>query len=127
MTTCTIVIINWHSWDLLHGCLKALARQTFQDFKVIVADNSGTNYYPPGILDTPLDVTVVLNDDNLGFAKGNNQIVNQVVDTKWVVCLNPDTVPAKGWLEALVTIAAPTNKVRCPQRRIRNPKSTSSK
>ena len=105
MTACTIVIINWHSWDLLTDCLKALACQTFQDFKVIVADNSESNQYPPRITDTPLDLTVVLNEANLGFAKGNNQIISQFVDTKWVVCLNPDTLPDTGWLEALVMAA----------------------
>ncbi len=113
MCSCTVIIVNYYSWDLLTACLEALSLQTFQDFKVIVADNSISKNFPKRILDIPLEITVILNDSNLGFAKGNNTIIWDFVDTPLVVCLNPDTLPESRWLEKLVQSAKKYPDIDC--------------
>ena len=102
---CTIIIINWNSWRLLEDCLEALCRQTFPHFQVVVADNSCDGPIPAAISSRFTGVTIIQNRHNYGFAAGNNRVLFDLVNTKWTVCLNPDTQPDPQWLEQLVESA----------------------
>jgi len=59
------------------------------------------------------DVTLVLNDENKGFTKGNADIVQEILERDWlpefVVLLNNDTVIAPDWLVNLVNSASQNN------------------
>ena len=102
---CTVVIVNWNSWDILPRCLEKLECQTFQNFNVLVIDNASDQPVPVGLLSKHHRVTLIQNKTNLGFAAANNQAIRLLDDTEWLVLLNPDAFPEPGWLEKLVRTA----------------------
>jgi GT2 family glycosyltransferase len=52
-----------------------------------------------------LDLEVVANPVNIGFASANNRAVEQLDDCDVIATLNPDAFPDAGWLAALVDAA----------------------
>jgi len=104
MSHCTIIIINWNSWRLLSRCLESLSKQTYTDFKIFVADNASDQPPPDAIFSKFPDLVFVQNSDNLGFARANNRLL-ELVNSEWVVLLNPDAFPESDWLEQLMNAA----------------------
>jgi GT2 family glycosyltransferase len=98
---CTIIIINWNSWDYLFPCIEAVYQQTFQGFHLIVVDNASSDQAPASLLNQYPRLTFIQNHSNVGFAAANNQAIQIADDCQWIVLLNPDTIPSKTWLERL--------------------------
>jgi len=103
---CSILIVNWNSWDLLARCLGAISRQSYTDYRVFVADNASDQPPPDEIFSLMPGMVFVQNERNDGFAKANNDLLEQATDSKWVVLLNPDAFPEPDWLEQLLKAAS---------------------
>ncbi|ULA63108.1 MAG: Glycosyltransferase [Nitrospira sp.] len=100
--TCSIVIPVWNKLELTRQCLVALGPATEDvSFELIVVDNHSTDGTPEFLASLGGDVRIITNDDNLGFAKACNQGA-AVARGEYLVFLNNDTIPLKGWLSALV-------------------------
>jgi GT2 family glycosyltransferase len=102
---CTVVIVNWNSWDILSCCLEKLQQQTFQNFNVMVIDNASDLPAPSELISRYPNIRFIQNQANLGFAAANNQAINLSDDTEWVVLLNPDAFAEPDWLEHLIDAA----------------------
>jgi GT2 family glycosyltransferase/SAM-dependent methyltransferase len=99
---CSIVIPVWNRLDLTRECLMALSQiQDQPEYEVIVVDNGSTDGTQEFLQTLGGDVQVIVNSENLGFAKACNQGA-QASQGKYLVFLNNDTVPKDGWLRALV-------------------------
>src|SRR3954469_20237438 len=85
MPETSVVILNWNGARLLPACLSALAHQTYRDFELLLVDNGSIDGsasllddlesgVQPTWLDAPLPrlPTVIRNNQNAGFAEGNN-------------------------------------------------------
>jgi GT2 family glycosyltransferase len=98
----TVVIVNWNGERLLPGCLDALAaQQTSTPFLTWVVDNASSDG-SVALLERDYPwVRVLRNDDNRGFAGGNNTALRQV-ETPFAVLLNNDAFPEPDWLEQLL-------------------------
>ena len=86
----------------LRECVESLARQTRQDFEVIIVDNSGTGLVrrqgaAPG-------ARVIENGRNAGFGAAINQGFAASV-APYLATLNDDTVAHPQWLDALLRAA----------------------
>lgn len=101
----TVTIVNWNSWDILARCLEKLQQQTFQNFNVLVIDNASDVPAPSDLLTRYPNITLIQNQSNVGFAAANNQAVNLLTDTEWMVLLNPDAFPEPDWLAQLLDAA----------------------
>lgn len=99
---CAILIVNWNSWALLYECLQALSKQTYRLFRVFVVDNGSSQSASDEIFQIFPDMFFVHNKTNLGFAKANNQLLEQVKEFEWVAFLNPDTRPKPNWLQNMM-------------------------
>ena len=64
----TVAIPTLAAGETLAACLASLERQTFQDFEVVVVDNSGT-----GAVKASGRVRVIANEKNVGFGAAVNQ------------------------------------------------------
>jgi GT2 family glycosyltransferase/2-polyprenyl-3-methyl-5-hydroxy-6-metoxy-1,4-benzoquinol methylase len=96
----SIVMLTWNQLEYTRQCVESVLRHTPQPVELIFVDNGstdGTREY----LKTIPNARVVLNDDNLGFAAGNNQGLT-LATGDYVVLLNNDTVVTDGWLDRLI-------------------------
>ncbi|HVP38450.1 MAG TPA: glycosyltransferase, partial [Candidatus Saccharimonadales bacterium] len=107
--TASILMVCHNHLDHTRACLERLAEVTPAElYELVVVDNGSTDgtrawlerrraELPPGRL------TVVPSDTNLGFVDGNN-LAAQHSRGAYLVFLNNDTLPAPGWLEALLEL-----------------------
>ncbi len=99
---CSIIIPVWNNLALTQQCVSKLAEVTDgATYEVILVDNGSTDGVQDFLRTLGGDVTVIRNEENLGFAKACNQGA-QAARGEYLVFLNNDTVPVKGWLSALV-------------------------
>jgi GT2 family glycosyltransferase/radical SAM superfamily enzyme YgiQ (UPF0313 family)/Flp pilus assembly protein TadD len=99
----SIVIPVWNKMDLTVQCLTKLAEVTQGvDYEVIIVDNGSTDGTPDFLRTLGGDVQLILNQENVGFAKACNQGA-QAARGKYLVFLNNDTIPQPHWLKPLVS------------------------
>lgn len=108
--TVPIIILNWNGLSDTLECMEAIFKQTHQDFCVYLVDN-GSKGDDAAILQgqfgTNPKVKLILNQENLGFTRGNNVILRQLIqeDFKYVALLNNDAFAEPTWLENLIRSA----------------------
>jgi len=107
----TVVIVNFNAGQTLLRCLACLAEQAILPERIVVIDNASND----GSLERAREIvarspaladrtTVDEAGSNLGFAAASNRGIT-AAETEFVVLLNPDAFPERGWLEALVRAA----------------------
>jgi N-acetylglucosaminyl-diphospho-decaprenol L-rhamnosyltransferase len=102
----SIIIVGWNVRNLLIQCLTALSSDDVLGalgIEIIVVDNA-SNDGSVGAARTFPGVRLIANRRNLGYGRANNQGF-QAARGRFLMVLNPDTVPQSGSLEALVEFA----------------------
>jgi len=95
-----VVVPTLAAGDTLADCLRSLENQTFENFDVIVVDNSGSG----AVTRVPRRMRVLANDRNVGFGTAVNQGY-RASEAPYLATLNDDAVAGPHWLEALVRVA----------------------
>jgi len=106
--TISIVIVNYHSEDLLRRLLISIQKQHFKDFEVIIVDNSERQRHSR--LNPCVEVLARYHSNgmrisyipnwNAGYAAGNNLGVHSSIGEA-ILILNPDTTLEKDALPIL--------------------------
>lgn len=96
----SIIILNWNGKHHLEECLSSVLKQTYKDYEVIVVDNGSTDGSQEYISSRFPSVSLICNDQNYGFCKGNN-IGIKASKGEYIVLLNNDTVVEQDWLQQL--------------------------
>jgi GT2 family glycosyltransferase len=94
-----VIIVNYRSGDLLLRCLAALGRQTAAH-NVQIIDNASGDGSPRRIVDAFPHVSMLPLRRNTGFARAVN-IAASHSSADVIVTLNPDTIPADTFVEAI--------------------------
>lgn len=98
----SIIIISFNTKDLLKTCIKSIYETTKNlNYEIIVVDNASSDGSPEAIEKAFNGVTVIKNNENLGFAKANNQAI-KVARGKYLLLLNSDTILKEGTIENMV-------------------------
>jgi GT2 family glycosyltransferase len=101
----TVVIVNWNGVNFIGRCLSALLVQTVAAHEIIVVDNASSDA-SGDVVRRFSSVRLLAQDENLGFARGNNLGIRAAAaESEWIALLNPDAFPEPGWLEALLSTA----------------------
>ncbi len=100
----SIIIISYNTKELLEQCLKSITNSlkpkskglSLTDTEVIIVDNNstdGTREYLKQLTvkNLKLKVRIILNEENAGFSKANNQGIKKARG-KYILFLNPDTI-----------------------------------
>lgn len=107
----SIVIVNFNTKDLALGCIRSIEKEAKDlSFEVILVDNGSTDdsveafkkIKEGGFWRNKL--TLILNKDNLGYAKANNQGIKKAWG-KYILLLNSDTIVHKDALQNLLHFA----------------------
>lgn len=104
----SVIIINWNGEQFLEKCLTALMSQTIKPHEIILVDNSSSDGSVQIVRRFPI-VKLMVQETNLGFARGNNLAIQAAsAESKWIALLNPDAYAESRWLETLL-LAADSN------------------
>jgi len=97
----SLVIVNLNGLSHLKHCLPSIFQQTYPFAEVIVVDNASTDGSPEFVeINYPL-VSVLRNEQNLGYAGANNVGFQQATG-ELIAVLNPDTRVDPNWMTELV-------------------------
>ncbi|MEI2698437.1 MAG: glycosyltransferase family 2 protein [Microthrixaceae bacterium] len=99
-----VVVLNWNAAWFTRRCLAALAETRYpaEALEVVLVDNASVDGSLEQLRAAFPDVTLVSNEENLGFAEGCNRAMRGLDGTDYVALVNNDAVPEPGWLEPLV-------------------------
>ncbi len=101
MPQLSIIILNYNVKYFLDACLQSVQKAIANfDAEIIVADNASTDGSKEYYKDKYPNVKFLWLDKNEGFAKGNNQAVQQAKG-EYLLILNPDTLMAENVLQVL--------------------------
>lgn len=90
-----IIILTWNGKELTLDCLDSLSRLTYENAAVYVVDNASTDGTAEAVRERFGDaVTILRNDSNLGFSRGNNAGMKAALEDghDLILLLNNDTV-----------------------------------
>lgn len=109
MTELGVVIVSWNTRELLESCLHSLLADlalSHIEAEVWVVDNASTDGTPELVRQTFPQVQLIANDENLGFVRGNNLALREILAAPtppgYLWLLNPDTEVRPGATRALI-------------------------
>jgi len=107
-----IIILTWNGLKLTKACLESLRAHTKDvEYRIIVVDNGSTDGTVEWLQAQP-DLTLILNQENVGFTRGNNQALRQLKPNEDALLLNNDTeIIQDDWLARLRASAHSQEKV----------------
>lgn len=100
-----ILIVNWGSSSLLLRCLECIVRQESMAADVVVLDNSNEDSIPEDYSTRFSPVQFHKSESNIGFAAGNNLLLQKTAGCEWVALVNPDAFLQPDWLSKMLSAA----------------------
>ena len=83
----SIIILNYNGWRDTIACLESLRKQSYTDFRVVVADNGSSDESVAQLSQWAKEehieahwLQILAFDQNYGFAKGNNKAIEAIKD-----------------------------------------------
>ncbi|GAB4116382.1 MAG: glycosyltransferase family 2 protein [Roseiflexaceae bacterium] len=94
-----VIIVSWNVRDLIGPCIASIhatLRDTTITYTIVVVDNASHDGTVELLREEYPEVHLIAANENLGFAKGNNQglraVLSQPQPPEQILLLNPDTV-----------------------------------
>ncbi len=99
----SIVIVTYNSARHIKACIESIEAQHYPDGapEIIIVDNRSEDGTARIVRERYPHLTLVENDENVGWGRANNQGIDRA-HGEYVVVLNPDTCVEEGWLETLI-------------------------
>jgi GT2 family glycosyltransferase len=111
MTTCSVVIPVHNRAALTARCLDALFAGAEEALtEIVVVDDGSTDTTPAVLAARAPDIRVVRHERSAGFAGSCNDGV-AAAGGDWILLLNNDTIPQRGWLDSLIRCASGLEQV----------------
>src|ERR1035437_11089548 len=88
----TVIIVSYNVSYFLEQCIKSVIKASHSlNVDIVVVDNCSEDDSVSMIRNRFPEVKLIVNPDNKGFSKANNQAIRQS-DNDYILLLNPDTV-----------------------------------
>lgn len=101
----SIIIITYNNLEYTKKCLNSIFQMTsYPNYEIIIVDNCSiddTVNYLKNIEKEHDNVKIILNSENLGFAKANNIGIRKS-DGEYIILLNNDTIVTSGWISGFI-------------------------
>ena len=75
-----VIILNWNHKDDLIETIESFKKQDYPNLKLVISDNGSTDDSIPTVKKNYNDIVVIENEDNLGWAAGNNVGIQYALD-----------------------------------------------
>lgn len=108
-----ILILHYGSTDLTKKCLQSLQQSLFQDYYILILDNSGCRQLDSSWFCNLKQVQVFYTSSNMGFAAGCNFLAQKAIaqNSDYLLFLNNDTVASPGLIMQLSKVAKNKKKL----------------
>jgi GT2 family glycosyltransferase len=99
-----IVVLNWNGYEVTRECLASLSAIDYPNREIVLVDNGSADGSPDRLAAEFPAITLIRNQQNLGFTGGNNVGIRRALEenTDYVLLLNNDTVVARNFLRELI-------------------------
>ncbi|MBR0270956.1 MAG: glycosyltransferase family 2 protein [Methanobrevibacter sp.] len=98
----SIIILNKDGMNHLKRLFKDFdAKTNYSNYEIIVVDNASVDESVNYLKSLDLPITIIENDINVSFSKGNNDAA-KIANGEYLLLLNNDIEPTYGWLNELV-------------------------
>lgn len=132
----SIIIVNWNTKELLRKCIQSIMSNAPSfEYEIIVIDNASTDGSKDMLkyelskdqyldrFDSVTNAHVIINEENLGFAKANNQGIKRAKG-EYILLLNPDTEVQHNCLQRTVNFMKDFKEVGILGCQLLNPDKT---
>lgn len=106
----SIVSVNYNQPQVTCEMLESLRQVTYPNFETLVVDNGSPSKDPQVIKERYPEIQLIISQENLGFAGGNNIALKQAKGD-YVLLLNNDTEVAPDFLDSLVSLMESDKKI----------------
>lgn len=96
----SVLVVAYKSRATIGACMRALEAQSRRPREILVLENGSPVGERVESGDLPDGVRLIVQDDNLGFAAGNNLLAKSA-SSGWIVFLNPDAFAHPDWVAEL--------------------------
>ncbi len=87
----SVIIINYNTYQITCDCISSVIEQTTVPYEIILVDNASSECDPALFQMKYPSIHLVRNDQNIGFAAGNNAGIH-VASGDVILLLNSDTI-----------------------------------
>ncbi len=113
-----VVVLNWNGQKLLEQFLPSIVKFS-QEAEIYVADNASTDDSILYLKKYFLEVKIIQNAQNFGYAQGYNEALKNV-DADIFALVNSDIEVTENWLQPIVTTFEKSSKVAVIQPKIKD-------
>jgi hypothetical protein len=106
----TLLILNFNGMRYIENCLNSVVKTDYPGLRVIVIDNGSQDESADFIRKNYEQVELIQNQNNYGFAKAYNLVLDSV-ESDYVAILNNDVEVEPYWLKQLVNHATKKGRV----------------
>ncbi len=101
----SIIIVTYNNVEYTKQCVNSiLNKSAYPNYELIIIDNASVDETPKYLMELEKkydNIIVKLNDENKGFAAGNNDGL-RIAKGKYLILLNNDTLVTRGWINGLI-------------------------
>ncbi|MCK5491011.1 MAG: glycosyltransferase family 2 protein [Candidatus Pacebacteria bacterium] len=107
-----IILLNWNNEEDTIECIESLKKINYNNYKIIVVDNGSEKESILKIEKQYFDLCIIKNENNLGFAGGNNIGIKYAINNNadYVLLINNDTIVDENFLTELVEVGETDEK-----------------
>ncbi|MEO1039950.1 MAG: glycosyltransferase family 2 protein [Pseudomonadota bacterium] len=100
-----LLIVAYKSRATMERLREAVNGLSVKPAEILVLENGSPDGERVSEADLPDGAQLIVSEDNLGFAAGNNRLAGRAA-AQWLVLLNPDAFPEPDWLAELMAASA---------------------
>ena len=118
-----IVIVNWNTYKLTRSCIVSLNKCVHKNFEIFLVDNNSSDYSVEKLKKEFKDLHFILNNENTGFCKANNQAIKKILSKNkfnFIMLLNSDTEVSPFFIKPLIDTFKSNEKIGAVQPLILN-------
>jgi GT2 family glycosyltransferase len=101
----SVIVLTYNNLAFTRACLESVEKHSrYPNLELIIVDNASTDETPAFLRQYASDhpsSTVILNEQNVGFAAGNN-VGLRAATGDFLIMLNNDTYVTDGWVHGLI-------------------------